>query len=101
MQKKKVKITEKDNSGTVNSLSIENVSSDTIIIITGDVVKELKKLKNKYSEYGSVIDELTPKISNTNKNINSQSMIQFYNCISTKKTEEIPSIAPTQNNNNR
>ena len=39
IQKKKVQITEKDQSGTVNSLTIQNVSSDTIIIICGDVVK--------------------------------------------------------------
>ena len=39
LAKNKVKITEKDNSGTVNTLSVENISADTIIIITGDVVK--------------------------------------------------------------
>src|SRR5688572_15465291 len=32
--KNKVKITENSNSGEVNSLKIENVSSDTIIVIT-------------------------------------------------------------------
>jgi hypothetical protein len=37
--KSKVKITEKSNSGTVNALTIENISNDTIIVITGDVVK--------------------------------------------------------------
>jgi hypothetical protein len=39
LQKKKVRIKEKDQGGTVNTLSVENVSSDTIIIICGDVVK--------------------------------------------------------------
>lgn len=39
IQKKKVKITEKDNSGSVNNLTIENLSKDTIIVICGDVVK--------------------------------------------------------------
>jgi hypothetical protein len=39
IQQKKVRITEKDQSGTVNSLTIENLSQDTIIIICGDVVK--------------------------------------------------------------
>ena len=37
--KNKIKITESGNSGTVNNLVIENTSKDTIIIITGDVVK--------------------------------------------------------------
>ena len=37
--KSKIKITEKDNGGSVNSLTIENMSRDTIIIICGDVVK--------------------------------------------------------------
>lgn len=39
IQKKKVKITEKDNSGSVNELMVENLSQDTVIIICGDVVK--------------------------------------------------------------
>jgi hypothetical protein len=39
VQKKKVKITEKDNSGSVNELTVENLSQDTVIIICGDVVK--------------------------------------------------------------
>ena len=37
--KNKIKITESSNSGTVNNLVIENISKDTIIIITGDVIK--------------------------------------------------------------
>lgn len=37
--KNKVKITENSNSGDVNTLRIENISTDTIIVITGDVVK--------------------------------------------------------------
>ncbi|WP_207510191.1 ARPP-1 family domain-containing protein [Longitalea luteola] len=37
--KNKVKITENSNSGDVNKLRIENISTDTIIVITGDVVK--------------------------------------------------------------
>ena len=37
--KSKIKITEKDNGGSVNNLTIENISRDTIIIICGDVVK--------------------------------------------------------------
>lgn len=39
IQKKKVQITEKDQSGSVNNLTIQNISNDTIIIICGDVVK--------------------------------------------------------------
>ena len=35
----KIKATEKNNGGSVNNLTIENISSDTIIIICGDVVK--------------------------------------------------------------
>lgn len=34
-----MRITERDQSGTVNSLTIENLSQDTIIVICGDVVK--------------------------------------------------------------
>src|SRR5688572_7296768 len=37
--KNKIKITESGSSGTVNNLVIENISKDTIIIITGDVIK--------------------------------------------------------------
>src|SRR4030095_5301569 len=37
--KNKIKITESGNGGSVNNLVIENTSKDTIIIITGDVVK--------------------------------------------------------------
>lgn len=37
--KNKVKITESGNGGTVNNLVVENISKDTIIIITGDVIK--------------------------------------------------------------
>ena len=39
LTKNKVKITESGNSGTVNNLIVENTSKDTIIIVTGDVVK--------------------------------------------------------------
>ena len=39
LAKNKVKITESGNSGTVNNLIVENTSKDTIIIITGDVIK--------------------------------------------------------------
>jgi hypothetical protein len=34
-----VKVTEKDNEGTVNSVFIENTSKDTIIILPGDIIK--------------------------------------------------------------
>ena len=37
--KNKIKITEKTNGGSVNDLTVENISSDTIIIICGDIVK--------------------------------------------------------------
>jgi hypothetical protein len=39
LQKGKVKVTEKDNEGTVNSVIIENTSKDTIIILPGDIIK--------------------------------------------------------------
>jgi hypothetical protein len=39
VQKNKIKITEKTSGGSVNDLTAENISSDTIIIICGDVVK--------------------------------------------------------------
>jgi hypothetical protein len=39
VQGKKVKITEKSDASSVNNLTVQNVSSDTIIIICGDVVK--------------------------------------------------------------
>jgi len=39
VQKNKIKITEKPSGGSVNDLTVENISSDTIIIICGDVVK--------------------------------------------------------------
>lgn len=39
LQKKKITISEKGNGGDVNNLTIENISSDTIIIICGDVIK--------------------------------------------------------------
>jgi hypothetical protein len=37
--KNKIKITEKPSGGSVNDLTVQNISSDTIIIICGDVVK--------------------------------------------------------------
>ena len=37
--KNKIRIMEKENGGSVNNLTIENISTDTIIIIPGDVVK--------------------------------------------------------------
>ncbi len=39
MEKKKVRIAEKTGGASVNELSIENISGDTIIIITGEIVK--------------------------------------------------------------
>jgi len=39
VEKKKVKITEQQNGGDVNALVIENISTDTILVMTGDVVK--------------------------------------------------------------
>jgi len=39
LEKKKVIITEKSNGGTVNTLTIQNVSKDTIIVICGEVIK--------------------------------------------------------------
>jgi hypothetical protein len=39
LQKGKVKVTEKGNEGTVNSVIIENTSKDTIIILPGDIIK--------------------------------------------------------------
>jgi ARG and Rhodanese-Phosphatase-superfamily-associated Protein domain len=39
IQKKKLKITEKPGGGSVNNLTVENISADTIIIICGDVIK--------------------------------------------------------------
>ena len=39
VQNKKVKITEKKDGGSVNNLTVQNISKDTIIIICGDVVK--------------------------------------------------------------
>lgn len=39
LQKGKVKVTEKSAGGTVDNLIVENISSDTVLIICGDVVK--------------------------------------------------------------
>lgn len=39
LQKKKIRITEKNTDGEVNELSVHNISKDTIIIICGDVVE--------------------------------------------------------------
>jgi hypothetical protein len=64
IQKKKVRITEKDQSGTVNSLSVENVSQDTIIIICGDVVKGGKQ--DRIIETDMV---LAPKSGKKNLNV--------------------------------
>ncbi|HEX8314118.1 MAG TPA: DUF6569 family protein [Flavisolibacter sp.] len=64
IQKKKVRITEKDQSGTVNSLSVENLSQDTIIIICGDVVKGGKQ--DRIIETDMV---LAPKSGKKNLNV--------------------------------
>ncbi len=45
IQKKKIKITEKDASGEVNELSFQNVSNDTIIVICGDIESDLNSSK--------------------------------------------------------
>ncbi len=37
--KNKIKISEKSNGGSVNNLTVENISGDTVIIICGDIVK--------------------------------------------------------------
>lgn len=39
VQNKKVRISEKGNGGSVNELTIENLSSDTVMVITGDVIQ--------------------------------------------------------------
>ncbi len=39
IEKNKIRITEKSNRGEVNSLIVENISADTIIIISGDIIK--------------------------------------------------------------
>ena len=39
LQNKKIRVTEKSDGGEVSSLVIENISKDTIIIISGDIVK--------------------------------------------------------------
>jgi len=39
LQKRKIRITEKNRDGEVNELSVQNISRDTIIIICGDVVQ--------------------------------------------------------------
>lgn len=39
LEKRKIVVTEKSKQGTVNSLLIENVSSDTIMILSGEVVQ--------------------------------------------------------------
>src|SRR5436190_22238719 len=38
-QRKKLKISEKPGGGSVNNLTVENISADTIIIICGDIIK--------------------------------------------------------------
>ncbi|HYO23215.1 MAG TPA: DUF6569 family protein [Flavisolibacter sp.] len=64
IQKKKVRISEKDQSGTVNSLAVENLSQDTIIIICGDVVKGGKQ--DRIIETDMV---LAPKSGKKNLNV--------------------------------
>ncbi len=39
MDKKKVRISEKGQGASVNELTIENLSTDTVIVITGQIVK--------------------------------------------------------------
>ena len=39
LAQKKVRITEKQGSGSVNELTVENLSSDTVIVISGEIVK--------------------------------------------------------------
>jgi hypothetical protein len=39
MEKKKIKVTENMEGASVNELTVENISADTIIIITGEIVK--------------------------------------------------------------
>ena len=39
LEKKKVMVTENKDGGEVNKLVIENISTDTIIVIPGDIVK--------------------------------------------------------------
>src|SRR5688572_30347111 len=39
IEKKKVKISEKNGGGNVNELTIENLSSDTIIVLPGEIIK--------------------------------------------------------------
>lgn len=62
--KKKVRITEKSSSGEVNSLTIENLSQDTIIVICGDVVKGGKQ--DRIIETDMV---LAPKSGKKNLNV--------------------------------
>src|SRR5688572_2673527 len=50
--KNKIKITESGSSGTVNNLVIENISKDTIIIITGDVIKGGKQDRSEERRVG-------------------------------------------------